>query len=158
MIKPLRPYNILLFSPLLFGPHLRHNTQVPKLGVKSELQLLTYTTGTATPDPSRICNLYHSSWQCRILDPLRGPRIEPASSWILVGFVSSAPQWKLLFLFFKLYFSLPWCEFSRNRESVFCLPLYLGQFLGSAIPEERKVIHLVCLEVVLYSVCFLKSY
>ena len=27
-------------------------------------------TATATPDPSRICDLHHSSWQCWILNPL----------------------------------------------------------------------------------------
>ena len=43
--------------------------EVPRLGVKSELQLLTYTTATATWDPSRGCDLYHSSWQHRILNP-----------------------------------------------------------------------------------------
>ena len=36
--------------------------EVPKLGVKSGLQLPAYTTATATPDQSRICDLYHSSW------------------------------------------------------------------------------------------------
>ena len=29
-----------------------------------------YTTATAMPDPSHFCNLHHSSWQCRILNPL----------------------------------------------------------------------------------------
>ena len=33
-----------------------------------------YATATATPDPSRICNLYHSSQQCWILNPLREAR------------------------------------------------------------------------------------
>ena len=42
----------------------------PRLGVKSELQLLAYTTATAVPDPSRICDLCHSSWQCWTLNPL----------------------------------------------------------------------------------------
>ena len=32
------------------GPHLQH-MDVPRLGVKSELQLSAYTTGIATPDP-----------------------------------------------------------------------------------------------------------
>ena len=36
---------------------------VPRLGIKSELQLPVYTTVTATPDPSGICNLHHSSRQ-----------------------------------------------------------------------------------------------
>lgn len=31
--------------------------EVPKRGVKSELQLLAYTTATATPDPGHICDL-----------------------------------------------------------------------------------------------------
>ena len=34
--------------------------EVPRLGVESELQLPAYTTATATPDPSHVCNLHHS--------------------------------------------------------------------------------------------------
>ena len=37
--------------------------EVSKLGVKSALQLLAYTTTTAMSDPSRVCNLHHSSLQ-----------------------------------------------------------------------------------------------
>jgi len=44
--------------------------EVPRLGVELELQLQVYTTATAMQDPSLICNLHHSSWQCRILNPL----------------------------------------------------------------------------------------
>ena len=44
--------------------------KVPRLGVETELWLPTYATATATPDPSRICELPHSSWQCQILNPL----------------------------------------------------------------------------------------
>ena len=36
------------------GPLLRH-MEVPRRGIKSELQVLAYTTATATPDPSCIC-------------------------------------------------------------------------------------------------------
>ena len=46
--------------------------QVPKLGVESELQLLAYTT--AMQDPSHVCDLYHSSWQRQILNPLNKAR------------------------------------------------------------------------------------
>ena len=35
--------------------------EIPRLGVELELQLLAYTTVRATPDPSHICDLYHSS-------------------------------------------------------------------------------------------------
>ena len=44
--------------------------EVPRLGVKWELQLLAYATATAMPDLSRICNPHHSSWQQRILNAL----------------------------------------------------------------------------------------
>ena len=67
---------------------------VPRLGVKSELQLPAYTSAIATTDPSLVCKLHHSSWQCQILNPLR-PVIEPVTSWILVGFVTTEPQWEL---------------------------------------------------------------
>ena len=44
--------------------------EVPRLRVKSELQLPAYATGTAMCDPSCICSLHHSSWQCQILNSL----------------------------------------------------------------------------------------
>ena len=48
--------------------------EVLRLGVESELQLLAYTAATATQDPSRICDLHHSSRQCWIFNPLREAR------------------------------------------------------------------------------------
>ena len=44
-----------------------HHMAVPRLRVQSELLLLAYTTATATPDLSPVCDLYHSSWQLQIL-------------------------------------------------------------------------------------------
>ena len=44
--------------------------EVPRLGVASELQLLAYAAATATPDPSLVCDLHHSSGQRRILNLL----------------------------------------------------------------------------------------
>ena len=44
--------------------------EVPRLGAELEMQLPVYTTATATWDPSRVCNLLHSSWQRRKLKPL----------------------------------------------------------------------------------------
>ena len=59
-------YIILALSILLFflfffflsflKRHLQH-MKVARLGVESELQLLAYTTATATWDPSHICDL-----------------------------------------------------------------------------------------------------
>ena len=54
--------------------------------VESELQLPAYTTATAVPDPSCVCDQYHSSWQYQILNPLRGARdrtlILMDTSWV----------------------------------------------------------------------------
>ena len=55
------------------GLHLRH-MEVPRLGVELELQPPAYTTATAKPDLSCVCNLYHSSWQRRIPNPLNKAR------------------------------------------------------------------------------------
>ena len=52
---------------------LRH-MEVPRLGGELELQLLAYTTATATPDLSQVCDVYHSSQQCWILNPLSEAR------------------------------------------------------------------------------------
>ena len=49
-----QPYFILFIIIIIIivflGPHPRQ-MEVPRLGVKSELQPLVYTTATATPDP-----------------------------------------------------------------------------------------------------------
>ena len=46
--------------------------EVSRLAVELELQALAYTT--AMQDPSRVCDLHHSSWQHRIPDPLSEAR------------------------------------------------------------------------------------
>ena len=73
---------LYIFLPLFFfflfffgflGLHLQH-MEVPRLGVKLELQLPAYATATATPDWSRSCKLHCSLQQCRVLNPLREAR------------------------------------------------------------------------------------
>ena len=61
------------FSLFFLGLHLLH-MEFPRLGVELELQLLAYTTATATPDPSHVCDLHRRSQQCQILNPLSGAR------------------------------------------------------------------------------------
>ena len=58
---------IYLFSFLGLHPW---PLEIPRLGVTLELQLLAYITATATWDSSHVCDLHHSSRQCRILNPL----------------------------------------------------------------------------------------
>ena len=55
------------------GPHLQH-VEVPRLEIKSELQLPAMATATAMWDPRRICDLHHSSRQPWIPDPLSEAR------------------------------------------------------------------------------------
>ena len=47
---------------------------VPQAMVELELRLLAYATATATSDPSHVCDLHHSLWQCHILNPLSEAR------------------------------------------------------------------------------------
>ena len=62
---------IYLFCYL--GLHPQH-MEAPRLRVQLELQLPPYTTATATPDPSHVCDLHHSSRQCQIPNPLSEAR------------------------------------------------------------------------------------
>ena len=55
--------------------------KVPRLEVELELQLLAYTTATATTDGNYVCDLHHSSWQPQILNPLSRAR---AQTYILM--------------------------------------------------------------------------
>ena len=65
---------VFLFVCFCFlEPHPRH-MEVPRVGVKSELQLPACTTATATPDPSCTCDLHHSSPKRRIPHPLSEAR------------------------------------------------------------------------------------
>ena len=77
---------------VFLGLHPGH-MEVPRIGVESELQFLPYAT--ATPDPSHIFDLHHSSQQHWILNPLSEARDQTASSWMLVRFVTAEPQQEL---------------------------------------------------------------
>ena len=64
---------IYLFIYVFLGLHLWH-MEVLRVGVELELQLLAHATATAKQDLSRICNLYHRSQQCCILNALSKAR------------------------------------------------------------------------------------
>ena len=84
------------FFFFFLGPHVQY-MEVPSLGVESELQLPAYATAPAIPAPSHVCDIHYSSQKCQILNPWVRPAIKTASSWILVGFITTEPWWKLLF-------------------------------------------------------------
>ena len=93
----------LFFYSFFLGPHPPH-MEVPRLGAESELPLPAHTTATARWDPSHICNLHNSSTahgNTGSLTHWARPGMEPASSWMLVGFIIVEPQGELLFISFK---------------------------------------------------------
>ena len=102
------------FFGFFFMVHLQH-MEGPRPGVQSELQLPAYTTAAATWDLSLVCNLYHSSGQCQILNWVR-PGIKPASSWILVGFLITEPQRELPMKLFKHFHILYLISFSQSLQ------------------------------------------
>ena len=63
----------IFFVCVFLGLHPWH-MEVPRIGFKSELQLLTCTTDTATQGRSCVCDLHHSSWQHQTLNPLNKAR------------------------------------------------------------------------------------
>ena len=77
--RKLTPIRIIIYIYIyifffgFLGPHPWY-MEVPRVGVEMELQLLAYTTVTATWDPSHVCDLHHSSWQRQILNPLSEAR------------------------------------------------------------------------------------
>ena len=68
---------VYVFIPFFFfvflGLHLQH-MESPRLGVKSDLLLLAHTTATAMLDLSCVCNPYHGSQYCWILNLLSEAR------------------------------------------------------------------------------------
>ena len=60
-----------------------------------ELQLPVYTAAAAMWDPGRVCDLHPSSQQSQILTHGARPGMEPASSWMLVGFSTAEPRREL---------------------------------------------------------------
>ena len=76
--------------------------EVPRLGVKLELQLLAYAKATAMPGLNRICSLHHSSWQHWILNPLSEARDRTRDLMVPGRIVSTVPQGELLGNCFRL--------------------------------------------------------
>ena len=70
--------------------------EIPRLGIKSELQLPAYATATAMPDLSCVFDYSTAHSNARSLTHGAEPGIQPASSWILIVFVTAEPQQELL--------------------------------------------------------------
>ena len=81
------------------APHPWH-MELPRLGVESKLQL----PATATPDPSRICNLHHSSQQCQILNSLSEARDRTHPHGSYSALLTAEPRRELLDVDFQVPF------------------------------------------------------
>ena len=66
-------------------------------GVESEPQLPACTTATATPDRNHVWSVTYTTVHGNTRSPTYWvrPGIEPAFSWLLVGFLTPEPQWEL---------------------------------------------------------------
>ena len=73
--------------------------EVPRRGVESELQLLAYSTATLQ-DPSLICDLCLSSWQCQILYTLSKARDQTSILTDVSQYITTEPHQELLKLNF----------------------------------------------------------
>ena len=86
------------FFPVFLWPHPRHK-DVPRLGVELELQLTATATATSTATARSELHLRPTLQLMAMSDHLTHwarPRIEPVSSWILVGFAATEPRWEFL--------------------------------------------------------------
>ena len=106
-----KPESHIFFFFFVLGMHLRI-MKVPRLGIRSELQLPAYATATATQDPSHICDLHHWSQQRWILNPLSKARgwthilmgiSHVCYRWATMGTPSESHSWLLFFLHFLLH-------------------------------------------------------
>ena len=124
------------------GPHPWH-MEVPRPGVKSELQLLAYTTAAATWDPNSVCDLPHSSGQCRILNLLSEARdrtciLMDASH---IPFCCATTGTLLTFLLYAVGpLETPASEISQTRKSTHCMIPFLGN-VGKGKSLGKKVDH-----------------
>ena len=102
-------FSFLSFLFVFVGPHL-WPMEVPRLGVELELQLLAYTTATAVPDPSSVCDLHCSLWQHWILNPLSGARYQTyvlmATSQVCYCWATTGTPCSVFFFFFVQAFSV----------------------------------------------------
>ena len=83
-----------------------HHTEFPKLEVESELQLLVYTTATATWGSKQHLLPRRCSQQCWILNPLSEARDQTCilmnTSWVLNPLSHKGNSWECHFGLSKL--------------------------------------------------------
>ena len=108
----LKQFCFVLFCFFPLRPHPWH-TEVPRLGVELEQQLLAYATAIAMQDPSHVCNPHDSSRKHRILNPLSKARDrtcilrDPSQIRQLLSHGGDSKQ-QLLFFFILFFWLCLW--------------------------------------------------
>ena len=69
--------------------------RTPRLGVELELQLPVYTTAAKRETQAKSVTSATAHISSGSLTHCLGPGIEPKSSWMIVRFVTTEPQWEL---------------------------------------------------------------
>ena len=139
--------DFLFFFFCFLGPHLRH-TEVPRLGVELELQLPSYTTGTATWDPGCICDLYTTAHiNTRSLAHWGRPGMEPTCSWMVVFVHCWATKGTPLYTLLNLVpedspgpisHSIPLYQFHTIWDRKFLLSLFTSNTLAWLVPQSLQ--------------------
>ena len=133
--------------------------EVSRLEVESELQLLAYTTATATPDPSHVCDVHHSSRQHWILNPLSKARDQTC---VLIDTDHIYFRWATTGTPEEVTFELrpegwtPWvvCKTFYTIPASYNLDCVLGHFLQVTL--EWWLLNLICIYI-LYIFVFSSS-
>ena len=102
-------FNLFIFILFVYfyfwGPKSGH-MELPRLGLESKPQLPAYATATATQDLSHVCDLYHRSPQCWVLNPLSEARNWThnlmVTSWICVCCATTGTPC----IFFLIFYSM----------------------------------------------------
>ena len=100
-------------------------TEVPSLGVESELQMLAHGIATAMQDLSCICELYHSSQQCQYPIHWVRPGIKPTSAYT-IWICFCCTTWEILPCCFDYHCFVLEFEVWEDDESSFALSLAIA--------------------------------
>ena len=119
--------------------------EVPRLAFELELQMLAYTTATATQDLSHICNLHHSSQQCQILNPLSEARdqtrilMDPSQicdCWATMGTPNTIIVFGVRLKIYMMYEFSASIDISSRVIGVLCYSLYWRLTYGSLFSQN----------------------
>ena len=135
-------FGFFLFVCFAFlGPHMQH-IEIPRLGVESELQVLGWATAISMQDLSHICDLYHSSWQYQILNPLNKAWYQ---TWILMDISQVCHPWTTIrtpkwdFFYFFWYILLVWRNTTDFCILILCFAVLQNSFISSNSFGERTL-------------------